>query len=133
MDSKRPNRERERADSDRQPWHAWYGLARWKRLRLRQLSQHPLCAFCLAAGVIEPATICDHVEPHRGDEKMFWAGPFQSLCKPHHDATKRRAETKGYLPDVDVNGWPVDPLHPANRDDARRLARLDRQGTGGTS
>jgi 5-methylcytosine-specific restriction enzyme A len=28
-----------------------------------------------------PATICDHVEPHRGDVNKFWLGPFMSLCK----------------------------------------------------
>jgi 5-methylcytosine-specific restriction enzyme A len=26
-----------------------------------------------------PATICDHVEPHRGDVNTFWLGPFMSL------------------------------------------------------
>lgn len=81
-----------------------------------------------------PATVCDHVTPHRGEERAFWAGPFQSLCKTHHDSTKKVAETVGYLPDVGLEGWSIDPRHPSNRDDARRLARLVRdavKGTGG--
>jgi hypothetical protein len=24
-------------------------------------------------------------------------------------------ELNGYAPDVGLNGWPIDPLHPANR------------------
>ncbi|WP_244443105.1 hypothetical protein [Bradyrhizobium sp. Ai1a-2] len=47
-------------------WRAWYGLARWKRIRAKQLQEHPLCAYCLVAGIIEPAFACDHIEPHNG-------------------------------------------------------------------
>jgi 5-methylcytosine-specific restriction endonuclease McrA len=36
--------------------------------------------------------VCDHVEPHRGDARRFWAGPFQTLCKPCHDSAKQAAE-----------------------------------------
>jgi hypothetical protein len=61
---------------------------------------------------VEPATICDHVEPHHGDRNKFWSGPFQSLCKRCHDSAKRFAETRGYRPDVGLDGWPLDPRHP---------------------
>src|SRR5687767_2133162 len=66
-------------------WDAWYKTYRWQQLRRRQLEREPLCAMCQADGRVTAATICDHVEPHRGDAALFWSGPFQSLCKPHHD------------------------------------------------
>lgn len=44
---------------------------------------------CQDEGVITPATVCDHVEPHRGDTGKFWGGPFQSLCAPHHNREKQ--------------------------------------------
>lgn len=38
--------------------------------------------------------VCDHIEPHRGDEAKFWAGPFQTLCAPCHNGTKQRIERR---------------------------------------
>ena len=84
----------------RAPWDKWYGTARWARIRRYQLLEHPLCKFCLERGIVTPATICDHVEPHHGDANRFWLGPFQSLCKGCHDSTKRFVETRGFRPDV---------------------------------
>ncbi|MCJ2010440.1 ATP-binding protein [Methylobacterium sp. J-092] len=42
-----------------------------------------------------PATVCDHVEPHRGDVERFWAGPFQSVCAHCHNSHKQRQERQG--------------------------------------
>ena len=58
------------------------------------------CAVCLERGFVEPATICDHVEPHHGDVNKFWLGPFMSLCKRCHDSGKRFAEIRGFRSDV---------------------------------
>ncbi|MDR7230621.1 5-methylcytosine-specific restriction endonuclease McrA [Caulobacter sp. BE264] len=97
----RPGGSRSRADArraydatrrDRHAWRAWYGLARWHRIRARQLRDHPLCALCEEDGLVVPATVCDHVEQHGGDEEKFWSGPFQSLCKPCHDRRKQAEE-----------------------------------------
>ena len=93
----------------------WYSTTRWARIRNYQLLEYPLCKYCSERGIVMPATICDHVEPHRGDVNKFWLGPFQSLCKRCHDSTKRFVETRGYLPGVGLDGWPLDPKHPANR------------------
>ena len=104
---------------DRSPeaklYRRWYGTALWQAIRKRQLDTHPLCAMCKAEGYIVAATVCDHVEPHRGDRTRFFAGPFQSLCVTHHDKHKQREERRGYAPDVGDDGWPTDPRHPANR------------------
>jgi 5-methylcytosine-specific restriction protein A len=34
----------------------------------------------------EAATVVDHIEPHRGDMKLFWDHKnWRPLCKRHHD------------------------------------------------
>lgn len=97
-----------------------YSTARWKRRRARQLQEFPLCAACLTEGIPEPATVADHVTPHQGDPNLFWFGELQSLCASCHSGTKRRAERQvaagitPYSNEVGVDGWPVDPNHPAN-------------------
>jgi len=73
-------------------WRRWYGTARWRAVRAEQLAQEPLCRMCAADGEVRAATVCDHVEPHRGDEAKFWNGPFQSLCAFHHNRDKQSAE-----------------------------------------
>jgi 5-methylcytosine-specific restriction enzyme A len=89
-----------------------YGTARWQRIRRQQLMAHPLCAFCLKRGSVVPATVVDHIEPHRGDRLKFFTGALQSLCKFCHDSTKRQIEERGYCLDIGLDGWPLDPRHP---------------------
>lgn len=93
---------------------AWYGLMRWRRKARRQLAEHPLCTMCLQRNVVTPATVADHVSPHKGDHHSFWFGELQSLCAPCHNRSKRFVEFYGYTTDVDAQGWPTDPRHPAN-------------------
>lgn len=93
----------------------WYNNRRWVRRSLHQLDQHPLCCMCLEDKVVCAATIADHVVPHHGNYELFWYGRLQSLCKPHHDSTKRQIENKGYYDDIGTDGWPTDPRHPANK------------------
>ena len=96
-------------------WRGWYSLARWRKTRKHQLTIEPLCRMCRLQGRITVATICDHVERHNGDPDRFWNGPFQSLCKTHHDATKQAEEHRGFSTATGEDGWPMDPRHPANR------------------
>lgn len=70
---------------------------------------------CRRDGIQKRATVVDHIEPHRGEVRKFWAGPFQSLCFPHHNSTKQRAERLGYSPEIGPDGLPIDPRHPFNR------------------
>ena len=74
------------------PWRRWYWTSRWRRLAKGQLAAEPLCRTCLSGGVVTAATVCDHIERHGGDERKFWAGPFQSVCADCHDRMKQRAE-----------------------------------------
>lgn len=103
-----------------------YNTARWQRLRKDQLAREPLCAMCLPRCV--PATICDHVEPHKGNLDKFWAGPFQSLCKMHHDSDKKRIEHgRKPKPAISIDGWPVEV--GGGDCESRGPSNLDRTGT----
>jgi hypothetical protein len=70
---------------------------------------------CLACGVVKPATVCDHVEPHHNDPSGLILGELQSLCASCHSGRKQQIEKRGYDPFVGIDGWPIDPRHPANR------------------
>lgn len=91
-----------------------YKTARWQRTREAQLRAHPLCAMCLPR--ITAATVCDHKDKDsKKTEEGFFAGPFQSLCKTHHDSTRQREEKRGHLLGCDEAGRPLDPRHPWNQ------------------
>lgn len=84
----------------------------WQKLRERHIAAHPHCVFCLRdlgmldltpaevvlacaeRGVPEPlGNIGDHITPHRGDDRLrLDPKNVQTLCKPHHDGEKARAE-----------------------------------------
>jgi len=96
-------------------YRTWYKTARWRAIRAHQLAAEPLCRYCMRRGVITPATVCDHVQPHRGNAVLFHDGPFQSLCAPCHDRSKRLEEERGFSTEIGLDGYPVDPRHPASR------------------
>ena len=90
-------------------YHSLYNTKLWRRLRHYQLLKEPLCKYCADIGQITPATIVDHIEPHKGNEAlMFNADNLQSLCKQCHDKVKATVERKGYLIGCDINGIPSD-------------------------
>ena len=60
--------------------------ARWRKARTAFLQRNPLCNECMKRGKITPATVVDHIIPHRGDRKLFWdESNWQPLCKCYHD------------------------------------------------
>ena len=60
--------------------------SRWRKARADYLQRNPLCVKCMAQGKIAPATVVDHVIPHRGDEKLFWdESNWQALCAGCHN------------------------------------------------
>lgn len=89
-----------------------YDTARWKRLRSSFLHLHPLCNIHLKLGSIVPATVVDHITPHKGDEMKFWdEGNLQSLCKRCHDSVKQQLEKSGTFKGCDTSGLPLDLNH----------------------
>jgi hypothetical protein len=92
-----------------------YQSKEWKDFRAGYLQHHPWCVKCEARGERVRAAVVDHVNPHRGDVRLFWKGPFQGLCHPHHSGAKQREEARGYAMGSDAGGRPLDPHHPWNR------------------
>lgn len=66
--------------------------SKWDKERAAYLVAHPRCSHpdCTA-----PATIVDHVIPHRGDRKLFWRrSNWQPLCAHHHSSNKQSMEKR---------------------------------------
>ncbi len=60
--------------------------SRWRRESKLFLQKHPLCCECKRHGRITPATVVDHITPHKGNQKLFWDKTnWQPLCKRCHD------------------------------------------------
>lgn len=74
-----------------------YASARWIRLRDKFRSEHSLCAnhnALDAGGCTLTTDVVDHIEPHRGDEAMFYsAANLQPLCF-HCHGVKTAKETR---------------------------------------
>ena len=64
--------------------------------RRHQLAKEPLCRLCLEAGRVTPATVADHVVPHKGDYRAFKLGELRSLCAECHDARQPAFKHRGY-------------------------------------
>lgn len=58
---------------------------------------------------------CDHKIAHRGNWELF-SDPenLQCLCENCHMAAKQQEERLGYSPEIGLDGWPTDTLHPAH-------------------
>ena len=70
--------------------------SKWDRERAAYLKQHPTCD---RPGCGAPASVVDHVVPHRGDQHLFWSrSNWQSLCNTCHvrwkQAQEKRAATR---------------------------------------
>lgn len=58
----------------------------WQKARKFFLNRHPWCVRCKKKGRLVPATVVDHIKPHRGDPDLFWDEKnWQTLCKSCHD------------------------------------------------
>lgn len=114
---------------DTRPWRHLYKTAAWQRLRGSQLAQEPLCRYCSEMGRTTAATVCDHIEPHKGDEALFFDPcNLQSLCKQCHDSVKQREEHLGVRIGADASGYPLDPKHHWNAEGGS--VKNHRQGEG---
>lgn len=75
----------------------------WDKFSKQRLRAHPLCEYCLAAGLVVPATVTDHDLPHAHDPQLFWDNTFTSLCAPCHNGPKQSAEAR--LSGDDLLAW----------------------------
>lgn len=70
----------------------FYDELRWQKKRSRQLTLMPLCEYHARLSQYVPATVADHVIPHKCDATLFWQGKLQSLCYDCHASVKRKLE-----------------------------------------
>lgn len=86
-------------DRDRLTAHQRGYDSKWRKAREGFLAKHPLCAHHKLIDEIEPATVVDHITPHRGNRELFWdRDNWQPLCKSCHDR-KTATEDGGFT------GW----------------------------
>lgn len=78
----------------RPPWHKLYSTKRWQDLRLKVfLRDLFICRMCGRIEGNSALLVCDHIRPHRGDQRLFWdEANLQTLCKSCHDDVKRNEE-----------------------------------------
>ena len=85
-------------------------------MRIRQMvrDQQPLCVMCLADGKVKPWDELDHID---GNPLNNQPENLQGLCLRHHDEKTRRQ--LGYKPsgECGLDGLPLTPDHPWNRED----------------
>lgn len=81
---------------ERGPWRRWYSTARWERLRQAIFLRDRYTCQRSECQRLEGNTsllVCDHIKPHRGDERLFWSeSNLQTMCKPCHDRIKQQTE-----------------------------------------
>lgn len=88
-----------------------YG-SRWQKYRAAFLARNPLCAMHQQLGQVVPATVVDHIKPHRGDQSLFWdKANHQPLCESCHNRHKQRQEHTGKEAGCDTRGLPLDAAH----------------------
>lgn len=69
---------------------------RWQRESKAFLKVNPLCVICHGKGVVKAASCVDHIKPHKGDKKLFWArSNWQGLCNTCHNK-KTATENGGF-------------------------------------
>lgn len=65
----------------------------WRKARAEYLRANPICRYCDEKGCVVAATVVDHIVPHQGNAKLFWAVTnWQPLCKHCHDSVKAKQE-----------------------------------------
>ena len=82
--------------------------AMWRKARLSFLHINPLCKYCLELDIVTPASVVDHIVPHKGDNKLFWdMNNWQALCKFCHDSVKQKEENGNSHVIYDDEGNPI--------------------------
>lgn len=62
----------------------------WEEARAEFLEAHPYCRRCR-----QPATVVDHIKPHKSNAVLFWDRKnWQALCVPCHSGAKQSEERR---------------------------------------
>tara|TARA_B100000446_G_scaffold127191_1_gene119175 strand:- start:654 stop:1064 length:411 start_codon:yes stop_codon:yes gene_type:complete len=93
-------RDAARAADTENTGRGWYNTARWRRRRQEVLGAAGwMCQGCNVPHQLNEirhdrwSAVVDHIEPHRGDEQLFWdRSNLQAVCKEFHDGEKKKRE-----------------------------------------
>jgi 5-methylcytosine-specific restriction protein A len=112
-----------------------YGHA-WHKARTAYLEVHPLCLACLREDVTTPASVVDHVVPHKGNLQLFWSEDnWRPLCARHHSMktalhdggfghARQAVDNKGYTPSDRYDPHPRrTTLAPSSRVDGQNKSK----------
>jgi 5-methylcytosine-specific restriction enzyme A len=93
------------------PDYPFWRSREWRdKIRIAALLRQPFCVKCGA-----PAKEVDHIQRPLGDRTLQTdPANMQSLCRSCH-AKKTRAVVRGFSTEIDADGYPIDPAHPANQ------------------
>ena len=70
--------------------------SQWQKHRKQFLCRNPLCVRCQQQGFVVCAAVVDHIQPHKGDKRLFWdTSNHQALCTECHNK-KTAKEDGGY-------------------------------------
>ena len=95
-------------DRDRGTAHQRGYDAEWKKHRDQFLLEHPLCVECRRKGYVMPATVVDHIVPHKGDKDLFWDKTnWQPLCETHHNIKTASEDRGAWMPVVNKQDDPM--------------------------
>lgn len=95
-------------DRDRGTAHQRGYDAEWKKHRDQFLLEHPLCVECRRKGYVMPATVVDHIIPHKGDKDLFWnKSNWQPLCETHHNIKTASEDRGAWMPVVNKQDDPI--------------------------
>lgn len=88
--------QRRKAEADkRRPTASQRGYGgQWAKARAGYLASHPTCVMVLSTGTCgKPATVVDHVVPHKGNQSLLWdKGNWAALCQHCHNSIKQSLE-----------------------------------------
>lgn len=93
-------RAQDRARNDAAPWRAWYGTARWARLRSQVFVRDRFV--CQRTGELaigkypaDNSPVANHKVPHKGDERLFWdIDNIETVVKWFHDREIQAEEAR---------------------------------------
>ena len=95
-------------DRDRGTAHQRGYDAEWKKHRDQFLLENPLCVDCRKKGYVMPATVVDHIIPHKGDKDLFWnKSNWQPLCVTHHNIKTASEDRGAWMPVVNKQDDPI--------------------------
>ncbi|MFK7238635.1 HNH endonuclease [Acinetobacter baumannii] len=110
-------------DRDRGTAHQRGYDAEWKKHRDQFLLEHPLCVECRRKGYVMPATVVDHIIPHKGDKDLFWnKSNWQPLCETHHNIKTASEDRGAWMPVVNKPVIDPDRMNPFKVGDTVTIA-----------